>query len=104
MSTPEDHAPGAPEQYVDANTAAACLNLPLKTVYSIIESGRLPALGFPVRIHRDDLAKVIERCRIKPGELRHLNQYAGRPVTDVAKWFRSKADKVHDTSVSGSEE
>jgi excisionase family DNA binding protein len=95
VPTPADRpaaaAAAAADQYLDAKTAAVRLNLPLNTIYRMIGSGKLPALRFPVRIHPDELARVVERCRIKPGELRHLNQYSGRPQSGVAEWFRSKA-------------
>ncbi len=90
MPTNEDPAPSGGE-YLDAQTAAARLNLPLNTIYRLIEEGKLPALRFPVRIRPEELARVLDRCRIKPGEMRHLNQYSGRPETDVAKWFRSRS-------------
>ena len=48
------------------------------TVYPLIRDGQLPALRFPVRIRRDHLDTLFERCRIKPGELAHLNQYVRR--------------------------
>ena len=58
--------------------AARYLAFHPNTVYRMIREGKLPALRFPVRIRRQDLDTVIERCRIKPGELAHLNQYAKR--------------------------
>ena len=69
-----DRSPATTEQYVDVKTAAARLNLPLKAIYGLVESGKLPALRFPVRVRSADLDGVLDRCRIKPGELRHLNQ------------------------------
>jgi excisionase family DNA binding protein len=96
VPTPADR-PAATDQYLDAKTAAERLNLPLSAIYRMIESGRLPALRFPVRIHSDELAKLVDRCRIKPGELRHLNQYSGRPPSGVAEWFRSRAGKGDDS-------
>jgi excisionase family DNA binding protein len=78
------------ETYVDAKTAARRLNLPVDTIYRLIETGKLPALRFPVRIRLSDLDTVLDRCRVQPGELSHLNQYAGRPDRDVARWLRSK--------------
>lgn len=77
MPTPADRRAAATDQYLDAKTAAVRLNLPLNAIYRLIESGKLPALRFPVRIHPDELAKVVDRCRIKPGELRHLTSTSG---------------------------
>ena len=95
MSTPADHPLAGLEPYVDAKTAAARLNLPVNAIYRLIESGKLPALLFPVRIRSDDVATVLDRCRVKPGELSHLNQYAGRPRSGVAGLFHSKPRVRH---------
>src|SRR4051794_38041284 len=65
-------------EWLDAEEAARYLAFHPNTVYRLIREGKLPALRFPVRIRRQDLDTVIERCRIKPGELAHLNQYAKR--------------------------
>lgn len=62
---------------VSAEDAATYLRLPLNTIYRLVNTGRLPALRFPIRICREDLNGLLEHCRIKPGELSHLNQYAG---------------------------
>ncbi len=90
MPTTEEPAP-ASDQYLDAKAVAARLNLPINTVYRLIETGKLPALRFPVRIRASDLDGLLDRCRIRPGEMGHLNQYSGRPKTQVAEWYRSKA-------------
>lgn len=64
--------------WVDAEAAARYLDFHVNTIYQMVRDGRLPALRFPVRIRRQDLDTCLERCRIQPGELAHLNQYAGR--------------------------
>ena len=64
------------EEWMDAEAAARYLNFHVNTIYQMVRDGRLPALRFPVRIRREDLDTCLERCRIKPGELSHLNQYA----------------------------
>jgi excisionase family DNA binding protein len=61
---------------MDAEAAARYLNFHVNTIYQMVRDGRLPALRFPVRIRQEDLDACLERCRIKPGELRHLNAYA----------------------------
>jgi excisionase family DNA binding protein len=63
-------------EWLDAEAAARYLNLHPNTIYQMIRDGRLPAMRFPVRIRREDLDDCLERCRIKPGELAHLNQSA----------------------------
>jgi excisionase family DNA binding protein len=63
-------------EWLDAEAAASYLDLHPNTIYRMIRDGRLPAMRFPVRIRREDLDDCLERCRIKPGELAHLNQYA----------------------------
>jgi excisionase family DNA binding protein len=51
------------ETYVDAKTAARRLNLPVDTIYRLIETGKLPALRFPVRIRLSDLDTVLDRTQ-----------------------------------------
>ncbi len=97
MWTPETPSSETGE-YVDAKTAASRLNLPLNTIYRLIQSGKLPALRFPVRIRKDELDRVLERCRLQPGDLSHLNQYAGRPEKEVAEWFHSRRARPSDSS------
>ena len=64
-------------KWLSAEDAATYLRLPLNTIYLLVNTGQLPALRFPVRIGREDLDGLVEQCRIKPGALSHLNQYAG---------------------------
>lgn len=64
------------DQWIDVEGAAKLLDFHPNTVYRLIGDGKLPALRFPVRIRRRDLDGLLERCRIKPGELAHLNAYA----------------------------
>jgi excisionase family DNA binding protein len=64
-------------EWIDAEAAARYLNFHVNTIYQMVRDGRLPAMRFPVRIRQEDLDACLERCRIKPGELRHLNAYAG---------------------------
>jgi excisionase family DNA binding protein len=64
------------DEWLDAEAAARYLGFHVNTIYQMVRDGRLPALRFPVRIRPEDLDTCLERCRIKPGELRHLNAYA----------------------------
>jgi len=63
-------------EWMGVEEAARLLDLHPKTIYQLIRDGKLPAVRFPVRIRRQDLDGLLERCRIKPGELAHLNAYA----------------------------
>ena len=65
---------GGKAEWLDAEAAGRYLNLPTTTIYQMVRDGRLPALRFPVRIDRQHLDTVLERCRLKPGELAHLNR------------------------------
>jgi excisionase family DNA binding protein len=67
-------------EWLNTETAGRYLNLPTTTIYRMVREGRLPALRFPVRIHRQHLDTVLERCRIKPGELAHLNRSRRQPT------------------------
>ena len=64
------------DEWLTAQEGASYVRLPLNTIYQMVRDGRLPALRFPVRIQRQHLDTLLERCRIKPGELAHLNAYA----------------------------
>jgi excisionase family DNA binding protein len=61
-------------EWLDAEEAARYLNFHANTVYRMVRDGQPLALRFPVRISREHLDTLLERCRIKPGELSHLNQ------------------------------
>lgn len=51
------------------------LGVTLRTLYKMIDEGRLPAykLGRVIRIKRKDVEAFVEQARIKPGELGHLH-------------------------------
>jgi hypothetical protein len=68
----------ADEEWLDAEAAARHLDLPTRLVYAMVRNGQLTALLFPVRIRRRDLEGCLERCRIRPGDLAHLDPNAGR--------------------------
>ncbi len=75
---------------MDVEAAARYLNFHPNTIYRMVRDGQLPALRFPVRIRREDLETCLERCRILPGELAHLNPYArSRHTAPVAPVTRS---------------
>lgn len=67
----------ADDDWLDPAEVARLLNLPERIVYTLIEEGKVPAVRWPVRIRRSDLALCLDACRIKPGNLAHLNAYSG---------------------------
>ena len=67
----------AEDEWLDPAEAARLLNLPERIVYTLIEEDKVPAVRWPVRIRRSDLDACLDACRIKPGDLAHLNQYSG---------------------------
>ncbi len=54
--------------------AARFLGIGLRTLYSFIDRGELPAykLGRVIRIRRVDLEAFIQQHRVEPGSLAHL--------------------------------
>jgi excisionase family DNA binding protein len=73
------HLPPVAEQaeWLDVEAAARYLALHPSMIYRMIHEGRLAASRSPVRIRREDLDACLERCRIKPGDLAHMNAFAG---------------------------
>lgn len=63
-------------EWLDVGAAARHLGVNPDAIYRMIRMGHLTALRFPIRIRREDLDACLERCRIKPGDLAHLNVYA----------------------------
>ena len=92
-------------EWLDVDAAARYLDFHPNTIYRMIREGRLVALRFPVRIRRGDLDACIERCRIKPGELAHLNAYAvGRGETKAGRPDRRRGPRQLRRVVSNSED
>jgi excisionase family DNA binding protein len=65
------------DEWLDAEAAARYINLPVRSIYRLIHDGRLEAVRLPVRVRRHELDACLERCRIRPGEVAHLNAYPG---------------------------
>lgn len=63
-------------EWLDVEAAARHLGFGPNTIRRLIRDGQLPALGRPVRVRRGDLDACVERSRIKPGQLAHMNDYA----------------------------
>lgn len=61
------------DQWFDVDAAAPYLGFSPKLVYRLIDDGRLHALRFPVRIRRAEVDACLERCRVQPGALAHLD-------------------------------
>lgn len=53
-------------EWLDVEAAAEHVRLPVNTIYRMVRDGRLPALRFPVRIRREDLDTLLDRCRTSP--------------------------------------
>ena len=71
----------AADGWITVPAAAKLLGLQLHTVYALIDRGELagevtvllgPKRRRSVRLRRQDVDDLIERARVKPGELRHL--------------------------------
>jgi hypothetical protein len=69
------HLAMAEDEWINPAEAARLLHLPERIVYTLIEEGKVHAVHWPVRIRRSDLHLCLEACRIKPGDLAHLNRY-----------------------------
>lgn len=54
------------------------LGLTLRTVYGLVNRGELIAhrFGRVIRIRREDLEDYLQRSKVKPGSLDHLDQSA----------------------------
>ena len=65
------------DEWITPAEAAKVLGVGEPVVYRLIDQGKLPALRWPVRLLRSDVLACLDACRVKPGELAHLNQYAG---------------------------
>ena len=71
------------DEWLDAEAAARYFRLPTRLIYAMVREAQLPALQFPVRIRRQDFDACMERFRIKPGDLAHLDANKRRRSDDV---------------------
>jgi len=62
------------EGWLRVDEAARYLNLPNRTIRRRVAEGICEAVGSPARVRRRDLDVYVAQCRIRPGELAHLNQ------------------------------
>lgn len=89
-------APVAEEEGLDVEAAAAYLGLPARLVYAMVNAGQVPALRFPLQIRRQDLENCLERCRIRRGELAHLDLNATRRGGSRTITARDTPDRLFD--------
>ncbi|HVF73954.1 MAG TPA: helix-turn-helix domain-containing protein [Acidimicrobiales bacterium] len=61
-------------RWLSTAEASERLGVTLRTLYRLVDEGRLPAykIGRVIRIKEDDVASFIESVRIQPGSLGHL--------------------------------
>lgn len=85
---------GLGPEWLDASEAAEYLGLSPGAIYGLSAKGELRTTGWPIRVHRVDLDAYIQRCRIKRGQLAHLNQY---PLRDVPATQPTSGTSQHGT-------
>ena len=63
-----------PIQWLSTKQASSRLGVTLRTLYRLIDEGRLPAykIGRVIRLKDADVEAFIESARIQPGSLGHL--------------------------------
>ena len=61
-------------RWLSTAEASERLGVTLRTLYRIVDEGRLPAykIGRVIRVKEDDVDAFIESARIQPGTLAHL--------------------------------
>jgi len=85
-------------EWLDVEEGARYLNMPNRTIRRGIADSEFEAVGSPARIRRDDLDDFIDRSRIKPGELVHLNAYLTVSTDPVRSRSQARAGQ---TAASG---
>ena len=89
MTSDFDHE----REWLDTTETATYLRIPLGTLYRLINERRLATGGDPLRVRRSDLAACIEQCRIRPGQLAHLDPNAKvRPRPDAPVPLRATGE------------
>ena len=61
-------------RWIGTTTAAAYLGVVPRTLYRMIDEGKIPAykMGRVIRLKRSDLDAYLESHRVQPGSLEHL--------------------------------
>ncbi len=62
--------------------AARLLGVGQQALHGFLGRGELVAVGSPPRIRRRDLDALVESCRIKPGELSHMDPNVGKRASE----------------------
>ena len=63
-----------PPQWLSSNAAADYLGITGRTLYRLIDEGKIPAYKFGrvIRLKQAEVEKFIEESKIQPGTLKHL--------------------------------
>ena len=64
------------DEWIDLASAAQALGLNPRLMRRVVNEKQLEVRTPPLRIRRSDLEGCLERCRIQPGALRHLDSNA----------------------------
>jgi excisionase family DNA binding protein len=71
-SAPVGHDSGVDDAWLSGQQAADRWGVTYRTVYRMLQQGKLPAVkpdGRPFRLRRADVDAFIERSRVRPGQL-----------------------------------
>ena len=82
------------EHWMGAPEAANYLGVTLRTLYSFIDQGQLPAykLGRVIRLKVEDIEAFLESRRIPPGSLRHL--YPPYTADEARHWSQDHGGEL----------
>jgi excisionase family DNA binding protein len=66
-------------EWLGTKEAAEAIGITLRTLYRLIDDGRIPAyqIGRVIRVRASDLERYLETVKIQPGDLRHLYDHSG---------------------------
>lgn len=80
--------------WLDAEDVAGYLRVPVATVRALVHGGQLECQHFPIRVRLRDLERFVEKSRIKPSDLAHLDPYADYvPYRQPRKTKRGEVDR-----------
>ena len=62
------------KDWLSSSEAASRIGVTQRTLYRFIDGGRLPGyrIGRVIRLRQLDVQEFLEKCLVKPGELKHL--------------------------------
>lgn len=78
MTTPISSRAVSEDEWIDLESAAHFLGLTPKLMRTVVVEKQLEVRRFPLRIRQSDLQGCLERCRVQPGALAHLDSNATR--------------------------